>query len=906
MRRSTIILISVLCVAFLIFSFAVPAFAASVNIVDKVPQVNIGHEFNDSKTAPQLRIKEKNAGDFSDGDYFELALTNAEWLEDEITTAGAVDVIRENAKVDVDYISKKILGITINNITGTEEVEIRIPLLTKITAEGEARITVDPRDSAITGGTYVFAVSAEGKTVTTIEKIEEFFDVGNLAAIRIDETRIGALGYTTGQSIKLKLPPNFTWSKADEANFHCSGGLNDTVIKYKDGLNTRTLELSYDPTPFRSARGSILLQGLQIQADRFAPCNDVVLDIEGTNVTAAELIVAKRVIGSLDEAHLVGTITGTKKFPAIGIWEYECNFTDEIWALELSVIEETNDGSISRNFTTVGSYSGAWNDGEGFQFIHASEMKMLIGELEHTVYAFARGDVSIFEVAFLPDTEDSRGQFLSIFGLDHQSALDYTKGIIADSDDIVYGIPTIIYLQGQLVSPIVPPYLIQVSANSAVGGTVTGYGNYKHGNNITVIATPNSGYKFDNWVENGTVVSTSTAYTFTVTGNRKLTANFSKIPSPPSSGGSGGGGNGGGSGVTQEQEKKPWSEIAAVVEAELINQEITTQDDGKTIEFFTLREEAKEHIEKARKEGKTALEIKIGKSEASVVAVSVPEDLLKSADGMNLTVNTHHVTLELPKELVRAITALGQDLSIQVESGDAATVSELMADVAEAAGAEVLGTPTVINTGIRGNTNVSIPLSGIEIPKTIAEQQSFLDTLRIFAVHSDGEKKVIEGTIKYDAADNPVSINFTVDKFSTFAVISMPEVAKIGPLEVKLIIDQLKAIVNGESRILDTEPFIKPGINRTMVPIRFISEDLGVEVIWVGENKQVILKDPNNIIILTIDSDKVLVNNREKNLDCPAEILPPGRTFVPLRFVSENLGAKVFYDTKKREITITR
>jgi hypothetical protein len=903
MRRSTITLISVLCVAFLIFSFAVPAFAASVNIVDKVPQVNIGHEFNDSKTAPQLRIKEKNAGDFLNGDCFRLEPANAEWLEDEITTTGAVDVT--GANVDVNYLSKEILEITINNITGVEDkVEIRVPLLTRITAEGEARITVDPRDSAITGGTYVFAVSAEGKTVTTIEKIEEFFDVGNLATIRIDETHIGALGNTAGQSIKLKLPPNFAWSKADEANFHCSGGLKDTVIKYENGLNTRTLELSYNPAPSRSVRGSIFLQGLQIQADRFAPCNDVVVDVEGTSVTAAILIVAKRVIGSLDEAHLVGTITGTKKFPAIGIWEYECNFTEEIWALELSVIEETNDGSISRNFTTVGSYSGAGNFGEGFQFIHASEMKMLIGELEHTVYAFARGDVSIFEVAFLPDTEDSKKQFLNVFALDYESVLDYIKAIIADSNDVVYGTPSIIYLQRQLVSPIVPPYLIQVSANSAVGGTVTGYGNYEHGNNITVTATPSSGYKFDNWVENGTVVSTSTAYTFTVTGNRKLTANFSKIPSPPSSGGGGGGGGEGHVATPPVQE--PGSETAAIVEAGLIAKEITTKGDGKTIEFFTLREEAKEHIEKAKKEGKTAIEINIGKSEASVVAVSVPEDLLKSADGMSLIISTPNAALELPKELVQAIDALGQDLSIQVESGDAATVSELMADVAEAAGAEVLGTPTVINTGIRGNTNVSIPLSGIEIPKTIAEQQSFLDTLRIFAVHSDGENKVIEGTIKYDAADNPVIINFTVDKFSTFAVISMPEVAKIGPLEAKLIIGQLKAIVNGESRILDTEPFIKPGINRTMVPIRFIGEDLGVEVIWVGENRQVILKDPNNIIILTIDSDKVLVNNREKTLDCPAEILPPGRTFVPLRFVSENLGAKVFYDTKKREITITR
>ena len=891
-----------LCAAFLIFSVVVPAFAASVNSVDKVPQVNVGYEFN-SGTAPQLRIMEKNSGDFTSGDCFRLALSNAEWLEDEITTTEAV--YASGANVDLDYLSKTMLEITIKNITGDEDkIGIRIPLLTKIIAEGEAKVTVDCRDSGVSSGTYVFAIAATGKAITTIERIEEFSHVGSLATIIIDETRIGALGNTAGQSIKLTLPPNFTWSKADEANFNCSGGLTDTVIKYKRGLNTRTLELSYDPpTSPRSSRGSIFLQGLQIQADPFAPCGDVVVDVEGTSIEATRLIVARHVFGSLAEAHLIGTITGAKKFPAVGIWEYKCNTAEQIWALELSVIEETSDGPISRNFTTVGSYSGAANGEEGFHFIHAAEMKMLLGGLEHTVYVFAWGNVSSFEVAFLPDTEDSKKQFFSVFGLDHESALGYIKNVIANSDDVVYGTPSLIYSQGQPIPPITSPFLIQISANSAVGGTVTGYGIYEYGNNITVIATPNSGYKFDNWSENDTVVSTKTAYTFNVTENRKLTANFSKISTPPSSGGGGGGG------VTpplQKQEKKPGPGIATIVEVESLAREIITKD-GKTIESFTVSEEAIEQIEKAKKEGKAAVEIKIEKSEASVVAVSVPKDVLESIGEMSLIVNTPNATLELPKELVKAIKSAGQDLSIHVESGDIATVSEQMADVAEAAVAEILGTPTVINTEIRGNTKVSIPLSSIEIPKSAAERQAFLDTLRIFAVHSDGEKKIIEGTLEYNATGDPISINFTVDKFSTFAVIKMPEAARIGePLEIKLIIGQLNAIVNGEGRTLDTEPFLKPEINRTMVPMRFIGEALGVEVIWMDERRQVVIKDPYNIIILTIDSDKVLVNNGEKDLDCPVEILPPGRTFVPLRFVSENLGAKVLYNTDKREVTIAR
>ena len=73
-------------------------------------------------------------------------------------------------------------------------------------------------------------------------------------------------------------------------------------------------------------------------------------------------------------------------------------------------------------------------------------------------------------------------------------------------------------------------YTITVSANPANGGTVTGGGNYQQGQSCTVSATPNSGFSFTNWTENGNVVSTNASYTFTVTGNRNLVAHFTAIP----------------------------------------------------------------------------------------------------------------------------------------------------------------------------------------------------------------------------------------------------------------------------------------------------------------------------------------------------------------------------------------
>lgn len=69
-------------------------------------------------------------------------------------------------------------------------------------------------------------------------------------------------------------------------------------------------------------------------------------------------------------------------------------------------------------------------------------------------------------------------------------------------------------------------YTITTSSNPIEGGTTTGGGSSVGGTNVTVTATANSGYTFTNWTENGNIVSTNTGYTFAVSANRNLVANF--------------------------------------------------------------------------------------------------------------------------------------------------------------------------------------------------------------------------------------------------------------------------------------------------------------------------------------------------------------------------------------------
>lgn len=106
---------------------------------------------------------------------------------------------------------------------------------------------------------------------------------------------------------------------------------------------------------------------------------------------------------------------------------------------------------------------------------------------------------------------------------------------------------------------------------------------------------------------------------------------------------------------------------------------------------------------------------------------------------------------------------------------------------------------------------------------------------------------------------------------------------------------------NGKIVKSDVAPYIQN--ERTMVPIRFISETLGYKVTWDNGKREVGVKGKDTEILLKADSKNALVNGKEVKLDSPASI-KKDRTFVPLRFVAENLKAEVKWDKENFKVII--
>lgn len=108
-------------------------------------------------------------------------------------------------------------------------------------------------------------------------------------------------------------------------------------------------------------------------------------------------------------------------------------------------------------------------------------------------------------------------------------------------------------------------------------------------------------------------------------------------------------------------------------------------------------------------------------------------------------------------------------------------------------------------------------------------------------------------------------------------------------------------IDGAEVNFPDVKPYISD--NRTFVPVRFISEQLGASVDWNNDTGTVVITKDAESIKLVIGSTEVVKNGVAGSMDV-APVIADGRTMVPLRFVSEQLGAAVDWDVSNNSVQI--
>jgi hypothetical protein len=462
---------------------------------------------------------------------------------------------------------------------------------------------------------------------------------------------------------------------------------------------------------------------------------------------------------------------------------------------------------------------------------------------------------------------------------------------------------------------------VAVSANPPAGGTVSGGGNYSEGDSVTVTATPNSSYSFVNWTEGGTEVGTDAVYTFTMgTTDRTLAANFTaagtllvvSLTDPSNDA----------TGISRNtdivisfnrsvQRSVYFDDIAvtgggSVVDYTYgINGNTLTLDPLETLDYGTRYTVtipagavddssgnglADDHTFSFTTRSRPSGGGSGGGGGSSTPVNSASEPIEAETGG---SVRFGSATVVIPAGTLPADATLKVQRLTGGEAGDLVPSGlrvKLGSDIYE-----------ITTTGDRNFGDKTLAIRIAYDPAKIVEGEQPVIRYRD---ETTGQWIDLPTTFEQGADGKWYAVTH-VNHLTKFAVFSAPVPEPVKKVIV-LTLGRQAATVDGSPYTLDAVPFVDTGANRTLVPIRFVSEALGAGVDWLAHTGQVVIKDGGRELVLTTGSRDVLVNGVKQTIDCAPVVFPPGRTFVPLRFVSETLGATVDYDPATGQISVTR
>jgi len=242
------------------------AFAASTNKVSAVKTVKDDTAFN-----AEIAINSWDAG-VEDGEEqtVKLTLTNAKWNSEDYTTRG------------VDF---KIMSNTMAYATFAADLDAATVLYldAKSNGSGEATVTIDSLESAVTSGTFKIANIVGGATTTTVDDTVKIVEGGSeIEPIVITETVKDTL--KGGEIITLKLTNGFEWVLPESLDYSLAND-NNLTLAYGDLSDKQVLEVKVTGDSAKAA--TVVLKGLAVayDADDVEVGDECEVTISGAGVT---------------------------------------------------------------------------------------------------------------------------------------------------------------------------------------------------------------------------------------------------------------------------------------------------------------------------------------------------------------------------------------------------------------------------------------------------------------------------------------------------------------------------------------------------------------------------------------------------------------------------------------------
>ncbi|WP_410512619.1 phosphodiester glycosidase family protein [Paenibacillus sp. BR2-3] len=227
------------------------------------------------------------------------------------------------------------------------------------------------------------------------------------------------------------------------------------------------------------------------------------------------------------------------------------------------------------------------------------------------------------------------------------------------------------------------------------------------------------------------------------------------------------------------------------------------------------------------------------------------------------------------KTIPAAATSMSVDLM-----GDM-SLNWLRAELVDNSGATVyVDLAKIIDWNGWRKINIDLTGSGIKFPAS-------LKRLYVVNVEEGQDERAKTGTVAFD------NLSFTMPSLSSDA--GLPDAT------VTMTMGQKSMTVNGTKKAIDVTPLIKNG--STYVPIRYVLDAFGGSAGWDAAAKRIMVLRGSKVLDLTLGNKEFLLNGKRQS----AEVAPlslNGRTLVPLRLVSEQLGLSVKWAQETKTVTI--
>ncbi|CCO08443.1 copper amine oxidase N-terminal domain-containing protein [Desulforamulus hydrothermalis] len=300
-RKVVSTLVAMSLVGGILLPAAGPAFAYSKNSVSKVISIQNDNEYHQIGNITIREDKDYN-NDFQPGDVFVLTLpSGVEFDRDsEINAIWKNDT--ENGTVDIRYITDSKIEVTMPSTVedGKNDQIIlqNVRIKAKSSVNGDIKIKIDGKDSAVTSQELLIARAFDGDAVVTVDEVETIGESGKGGTITIEEAAVGSMNDDNEQEITIKLPSKFDWDEAEmvdnaDENIKFLGGF-DGINPTNVSIEGRTLKIKFDSAD----RGRDDLRGYieidpYIVADNDAKYGDVEVTVDGDNVDSTDVVIAK-------------------------------------------------------------------------------------------------------------------------------------------------------------------------------------------------------------------------------------------------------------------------------------------------------------------------------------------------------------------------------------------------------------------------------------------------------------------------------------------------------------------------------------------------------------------------------------------------------------------------------------